>query len=36
MLRTEGLQPEKIAYDKPSALLLAFLGKHYGLKKYVP
>ena len=36
MLRQEGLRPEKLAYDRPSEKLVAFLGKHYGLKKYVP
>jgi len=36
MLEVEGVRPEKLAYDRPSEKLIAFLGKHYGLKKYVP
>lgn len=36
MLETENVRPEKLAYDRPSEKLLGFLGKHYGLKKYVP
>lgn len=30
------VNPAKIAYDKPSAKLLGFLSKHYGLKNYTP
>lgn len=36
MLQSEGVQPEKLGYDRPSPKLLAFLAKHYGLKRYVP
>ncbi len=36
MLFVEGVKPEKLAYDRPSEKLLAFLAKHYGLKRYVP
>lgn len=36
MLHHEKIGPEKLAYDRPSEKLLSFLGKHYGLKKYVP
>ena len=36
MMRHEGAAPEKLAYDRPSEKLLAFLGKHFGLRKYVP
>lgn len=36
MLEMEGVKPERLAYDRPSEKLLGFLGKHYGLKKYVP
>ena len=36
MLEFEQCGPEKLAYDRPSEKLLAFLGKHFGLKKYVP
>ena len=36
MLEREGVRPEKLGYDRPSEKLIAFLGKHYGLKKYVP
>ena len=36
MLEKEGVRPEKLAYDRPSEKLLAFLAKHYGLKRYVP
>lgn len=32
----EKVRPEKLAYDRPSEKLLAFLSKHYGLKRYVP
>ena len=32
----EGVKPEKLAYDRPSEKLIGFLGKHYGLKRYVP
>ena len=36
MLESEGVRPEKLGYDRPSEKLLAFLAKHYGLKRYVP
>ncbi len=36
MLKMEGVKPEKLAYDRPSEKLIGFLGKHYGLKRYVP
>jgi len=36
MLQEEGIRPEKMGYDRPSPLLLSFLAKHYGLRKYVP
>lgn len=36
MLEVEGVTPEKLAYDRPSDKLLKFLGKHFGLNRYVP
>jgi len=36
MLECESVRPEKLGYDRPSEKLLAFLSKHYGLKRYVP
>ncbi len=36
MLVCEKIQPAKLAYDRPSPKLLAFLKKHYGLVDYVP
>lgn len=36
MLEKENVRPEKLGYDRPSEKLLAFLAKHYGLKRYVP
>ena len=37
MLRREGiLHPARIAYDRPSTKMLAFLAKHYNLREYVP
>jgi|TARA_B110000305_G_scaffold176501_1_gene195393 alpha-tubulin N-acetyltransferase 1 len=36
MLHFEKTEPHKLAYDRPSEKFLAFLGKHFGLKKYVP
>lgn len=36
MLERESVRPEKLGYDRPSEKLLAFLAKHYGLKRYVP
>jgi len=34
MLEHEGLRPAQLGYDRPSKKFLAFLAKHYGLKKY--
>lgn len=36
MLDNEGVEPHKLGYDKPSAKLIKFLKKHYGLENYVP
>lgn len=36
MLTQCKISPAKIAYDKPSAKLLGFLWKHYGLSWYIP
>lgn len=36
MLQYEGIDPNRIAYDRPSGKLLAFLKKYYLLKDYVP
>jgi alpha-tubulin N-acetyltransferase 1 len=36
MLETEAVSPEKLAYDRPSEKLISFMGRHFGLKKYVP
>ena len=36
MLKTEGIEPRKIAYDRPSPKLKGFLSKYYGLKNHVP
>jgi len=36
VLESEGSSPEKLAYDRPSPKLLAFLHKHYGLRDYTP
>jgi len=36
MLKDQQTSPAKLAYDRPSPKLLAFLKKHYGLKNYVP
>ena len=35
-LNKEGKQAEKLAYDRPSDKLLAFLRKHYKLAGYIP
>lgn len=32
----EKVNPEKLAYDRPSPKLLGFLAKHYGLKGFSP
>lgn len=36
MLECEGVEPEKLAYDRPSPKLIGFLRKHYGLVDYIP
>ncbi|GAQ79718.1 alpha-tubulin N-acetyltransferase [Klebsormidium nitens] len=36
MLLEESAHPAKLAYDRPSPKLLAFLRKHFGLSKYIP
>jgi alpha-tubulin N-acetyltransferase 1 len=36
MLQVEGVEPKKLAYDRPSPKLRGFLSKHYKLKNYVP
>ena len=36
VLQHEKTRPEKLAYDRPSAKFLAFLGKHYNLSNFVP
>ena len=36
MLEDSSVNPEKIAYDRPSEKLLKFLSKHFGLKRYLP
>jgi hypothetical protein len=36
MLYNENVSPEKLGYDWPSEKLIAFLAKHFGLKKYIP
>ena len=36
MLDCEGVQPEKLGYDRPSPKLLGFLNKYFGLNSYVP
>jgi hypothetical protein len=33
---TRPLDPSRLAYDRPSPKLLAFLAKHFGLKDFVP
>ena len=35
MLKEENIEPRKLAYDRPSPKLKAFLAKHYGLKSFV-
>lgn len=34
--KQEKINPEKLAYDRPSPKLLGFLAKHYGLKGFSP
>jgi alpha-tubulin N-acetyltransferase 1 len=36
MLMVEGVEPRKLAYDRPSPKLRGFLAKHYNLKNFVP
>lgn len=36
MLEEANVYPRKMAYDRPSNKLIAFLKKYYGLEKYVP
>lgn len=36
MLGIEGQPPARFGYDRPSSKLLAFLGKHYALRNFVP
>ena len=36
MLEYEHQQPNKLAIDRPSKMLIAFMAKHFGLKSYVP
>lgn len=36
MIKHYQISPAKIAYDKPSAKLLGFLRKHYGLSWFTP
>lgn len=36
MLAKEGIEPEKLAYDRPSTKFISFLKKHYGLSSYTP
>ena len=36
MLGIEGCPPARFGYDRPSSKLLAFLGKHYALRNFVP
>lgn len=33
---SENKTPEKLAYDRPSSKLVAFLKKHYNLASYLP
>jgi len=36
MLQAENIPPHRIAYDRPSPKLFAFLKKHYGLSHFTP
>jgi hypothetical protein len=36
MIENTQMQPNMIAYDRPSKLLLSFLNKHYKLASFVP
>lgn len=35
MLKKEGVEAKKLAYDRPSLKLKMFLAKHYNLRNYV-
>lgn len=35
MLKREGVQPSKLAYDRPSLKLKSFLAKHFNLTQFV-
>jgi len=35
MLEYQKVGPAKLAYDRPSPKLIAFMAKHFGLKSYV-
>ena len=35
MLREEGVEPRKLAYDRPSPKLIGFMSKHYRLSSFV-
>jgi alpha-tubulin N-acetyltransferase 1 len=36
MLEYEKQTPARLAYDRPSSKLIAFMAKHFGLKSYLP
>jgi alpha-tubulin N-acetyltransferase 1 len=36
MLEYEQTVPARLAYDRPSPLLINFMSKHFGLKSFVP
>ena len=36
MLAKERVEPQQLAYDRPSPKLLGFLRKHYNLLRYIP
>lgn len=36
MLKNEGVEPRKLAYDRPSPKLRGFLSKYYNLRNHVP
>jgi len=36
MLLIEGVEPRKLAYDRPSPKLKGFLAKHYNLRNFLP
>lgn len=35
MLKDENIQPQNLAYDRPSPKLLGFLSKHFGLRAFI-